>query len=53
MSAWMLDSVVLTDWFCGRSGVAPLVRSTSDSWSVCRSMVASPVAPVSFGANLV
>lgn len=33
MSAWMLDSVVLIDWFCGRSGVAPLVRSILDGES--------------------
>jgi len=30
MSAWMLDSVVLIDWFCGRSGVAPFVRAILD-----------------------
>jgi predicted nucleic acid-binding protein len=26
MPAWILDSVVLIDWFCGRQGVAPYVR---------------------------
>ncbi|HSF14829.1 MAG TPA: PIN domain-containing protein [Vicinamibacteria bacterium] len=26
MPAWILDSAVLIDWFCGREGVAPYVR---------------------------
>lgn len=26
MPAWILDSVALIDWFCGRTGVAPYVR---------------------------
>ena len=27
MRNWMLDSVALIDWFCGRRGVAPYLRS--------------------------
>ena len=30
MPAWILDSVALIDWFCGRSGVAPFVRRILD-----------------------
>ncbi|MFP3942178.1 MAG: PIN domain-containing protein [Thermoanaerobaculia bacterium] len=34
MPAWLLESVALIDWFCGRSGVAPyfdeILEGTSD-----------------------